>query len=91
MHDEYWKTVKRNAEERLCWLFDNCKSDIEDIIGHRVEEGFSFRDAKKVLSHVLQHGDCSEQACAILTFGEWLHAHHELHEHDVAATGAAAQ
>lgn len=81
-HESHWREVKRRAEERICSLFENCKLDIEEIIGHGMDEEFSPHDAKKVLKHVLKHGDCDEQACAILALGDLMHAQNELHEHE---------
>lgn len=60
MHNEYWLNVKRDAERRICALFDDCKAKVEDIIGHGMEDGLNLHDAKKVLAYVLKHGDCPE-------------------------------
>lgn len=87
MHDEYWLNVKREAERRICGLFDDCRTEVEDIIGHGMEEGLNFHDAKKVLAHIMKRGDCMERACAILSFSEWTHAVHELNEHGPAGAG----
>ena len=89
MHNEYWQEVKQNAEKRICALFDDCDTDVEDIIGHDVEDGLKLHDAKKMLAYILKYGDCMERACAIISFSEWTHAVHELNEHGPASAGHA--
>lgn len=89
MHNEYWLNVKRDAERRICALFDDCKAKVEDIVGHGMEEGMNLHDAKKVLAYVLKHGDCTERASAIISFSEWTHAVHELNERGPAGAGLA--
>ncbi len=90
-HDEYWRKVKHEAEERVHALFAGCRTRVRDIVGDG--NGIDERtDAEKVLAYVMEHGEPDEAARAILALGEWTHAHHELREHgDVAAAGAAAQ
>lgn len=89
MHNEYWINVKRDAEKRICALFDDCKTEVEDIIGHGMDEGLNLHDAKKMLAYVLKHGDYTERACAIISFSEWTHAVHELNERGPAGAGLA--
>lgn len=91
MHDNYWKGVWDAAHERLNHLMKDCDKDVADIVGD--ENGIdSYEDAKAVLAHVLRHADnCEEEACAILSVGEALHALHELGEHSSEAAGAASE
>ena len=80
-HDDYWKSVWTEAHSRLDHLMNNCEHRVSDIVGD--DEGIdSYADAKKVLTHSLRCAEnCEEEACAILSVGEALHALHELREH----------
>lgn len=90
-HDEHWKKVMKHAEKTLCGLFEGNSTRVRDIVGD--DNGIDDeKDVKAVLAYVLGHGDCSEQACAILSCCLLIVAMHELAEHvGVAAAGAAAR
>lgn len=87
-HDRYWSDVKERAEARLAALFEGTRTRVRDVVGD--DNGIDgFCDAKKVLAHVLRHGNCEEAACAILSAGEWVHADHELAGHGAAGAASA--
>lgn len=80
MHDEYWRKVRVEAENRLVSLFgDNWVEAIRDIVGD--DNGIDGEaDAVKVLAYILKHGNPDEVACAVISLGDWRQARHELAE-----------
>lgn len=95
-HDMYWTDVCVRAHGALDAIFRDSGTDVAALVGDRNGVD-SMEDAKRVLAYVLKHGDCHEQAHAILAVCEILIARHELKEHsytlkkvrDISAAGAA--